>query len=155
MKDPMLGMQLANFKVERLLGQGGMAMVYYGQDVKLHRPVAIKVLDKRYKNHPSYAGRFVNEARAVNIIGHPGLVGVSEFGQTPEGAPFIVMEYIEGITLREWLTRNGGKLSVEQTMLIARQMASTLAAAHAKQIVHRDLKPVNRDSHRGAAGGIP
>ena len=51
MKDPILGMQLANFKVERLLGQGGMAMVYYGQDVKLHRPVASKVLDKRYKNH--------------------------------------------------------------------------------------------------------
>jgi serine/threonine protein kinase len=134
---------IGNYTLLRLLGRGGMGSVYEARHSAIERRVAIKILHKEFCEDPEVLKRFVNEARAVNIIGHPGLVGVSEFGQTPEGAPFIVMEYIEGITLREWLTRNGGKLSVEQTMLIARQMASTLAAAHAKQIVHRDLKPVN------------
>lgn len=83
MKDPLIGMQLANFKVERLLGQGGMAMVYFGQDIKLHRPVAIKVLDKRYKNHPAYAGRFVNEARMMAKWHHENIIQIYYADETP------------------------------------------------------------------------
>lgn len=104
--------------------------------------MAIKVLHKEFCEDTEVLKRFINEARVVNIIGHPGLVGVSEFGQTSEGAPFIVMEYVEGVTLREWIQRQAGRIPIEKVVRLSRQLASTLAAAHAKQIVHRDLKPV-------------
>ena len=76
MNDPLIGKQLANFLVERLLGQGGMATVYFGTDVKLHRAVAIKVLDKRYKKHPAYATRFVNEARMMAKWRHENIIQI-------------------------------------------------------------------------------
>ena len=134
---------IANYTLVRLLGRGGMGSVYEARQTAIERRVAIKVLHKEFCEDTEVLKRFINEARVVNIIGHPGLVGVSEFGQTNEGAPFIVMEYVEGITLREWLQRQAGRIPVEKVVRLSRQLASTLAAAHAKQIVHRDLKPVN------------
>lgn len=131
-----------SYQVVRLLGKGGMGSVYEARHTTLERRAAIKVLHKEFCEDPEVLKRFMNEARAVNIIGHAGLVAVSEFGQTKEGAPYIVMEYIDGITLREYIRRAGGHLSVEQVIRLSRQIASALAAAHAKKIVHRDLKPV-------------
>ena len=134
---------ISNYSLLRLLGRGGMGSVYEARHTTIERRAAIKILHKEFCEDPDVVKRFMNEARAVNIIGHPGLVSVSEFGQTADGAPYIVMEYIEGITLREHLQRAGGRLPAEQVVRLSRQMASTLAAAHGKQIVHRDLKPVN------------
>ena len=134
---------IGSYKVVRLLGRGGMGSVYEVRHTAIERRAAIKLLHKDLCTDPDVLKRFVNEARAVNIIGHSGLVGVSEFGQTEDGLPYIVMDYIEGVTLREHIQKSGGRLPVEQVVHLSQQIASTLAAAHAKQIVHRDLKPVN------------
>ena len=134
---------IGNYTILRLLGKGGMGSVYEARHNMIERRAAIKVLHQEFCEDPDVLKRFMNEARAVNIIGHPGLIGVSEFGQTPEGARYIVMEYVDGITLREKIHRAGGRLPLDQVIKLSRQIASTLAAAHAKQIVHRDLKPVN------------
>ena len=141
--DPRIGSVFGNFRLLRKLGEGGMGVVYEAEHHTIGRRAAVKVMHAEFAKNDEYAKRFLNEARAVNIIAHAALVSVSEFGQTKEGAPYIVMEYIDGITLREYIRRAGGHLSVDQVVRLSRQIASALAAAHAKKIVHRDLKPVN------------
>ncbi|MEN9561877.1 MAG: hypothetical protein RIR73_121, partial [Chloroflexota bacterium] len=145
MKDPMLGMQLANFKVERLLGQGGMAMVYYGQDVKLHRPVAIKVLDKRYKNHPSYAGRFVNEARMMAKWHHENIIQIY-YSDEAQGFPYYVMEYVDGQDLSAVIDlyhQEGKLMPIADVLRIGKAVANALDYAHKHGVIHRDVKPSN------------
>jgi serine/threonine-protein kinase len=95
MKDPLIGQQLANFRVERLLGQGGMATVYLGLDIKLQRAVAIKVIDKHYKNQPAYAARFVNEARMMAKWRHENIIQIYYADDIP-GYSYYVMEYVDG-----------------------------------------------------------
>ena len=145
MKDPMLGMQIANFKVESLLGQGGMAMVYYGQDVKLHRPVAIKVLDKRYKNHPAYAGRFVNEARMMAKWHHENIIQIY-YADDTQGFPYYVMEYVDGQDLGSVIDSyqsDGTFMPHDEVLRIGKAFASALDYAHRHGVVHRDVKPSN------------
>ncbi|MFN8433759.1 MAG: protein kinase [Anaerolineales bacterium] len=145
MKDPMIGMQLANFKVESLLGQGGMAMVYYGQDIKLHRPVAIKVLDKRYKNHPAYAGRFVNEARMMAKWHHENIIQIY-YADDTQGFPYYVMEYVDGQDLGSVIDSyqsDGNFMPHNEVLRIGKAIASALDYAHRHGVVHRDVKPSN------------
>ena len=145
MKDPLIGMQLANFTVERLLGQGGMAMVYFGQDVKLHRPVAIKVLDKRYKNHPAYASRFVNEARMMAKWHHENIIQIY-YADDTQGFPYYVMEYVDGQDLGAIMSRHheeGEKMPVVDALRIGKAVASALDYAHRHGVIHRDVKPAN------------
>ncbi|MCB0120134.1 MAG: serine/threonine protein kinase [Anaerolineales bacterium] len=145
MKDPLIGMQLANFKVERLLGQGGMAMVYYGQDVKLHRPVAIKVLDKRYKNHPAYASRFVNEARMMANWHHENIIQIY-YADDAQGFPYYVMEYVDGQDLEavmELYQDERKLMPVSDVLRVGKAVASALDYAHQKGVIHRDVKPSN------------
>lgn len=145
MKDPMIGMQLANFKVENLLGQGGMASVYFGQDVKLHRPVAIKVLDKRFKNHPAYAARFVNEARMMAKWRHENIVQIYYADET-QGFPYYVMEYVDGQDLAavmELYQDEGKLMPIVDVLRIGKAAASALDYAHRQGVVHRDVKPSN------------
>ncbi len=137
----MVGQKLGRYQIVRLLGKGGMGQVYEAYDAEIERRAAIKVLHAQFFDNAEVAQRFQNEARAVNIIGHPSLVNAFEFGRTPDGCPYIVMEYLEGETLRQRL-RRVGRLGAD-AVRIARQITSALCAAHAKKIVHRDLKPSN------------
>jgi len=135
------GSKIGNYKVVRLLGEGGMGRVFEAVHDQIGRRAAIKVLHAQFAHNSEAYTRFLNEARAVNIIQHPGLVNVFEFGQTEDGSPYIVMEFLEGETLADRLT-SVGRMSLG-ALRIARQIASALMAAHAKHIVHRDLKPAN------------
>jgi serine/threonine-protein kinase len=126
-----------------MLGKGGMGAVYEAIQEPIERRVAIKILHGRYAQEPEIAMRFLNEARAVNIVEHPGIVQISDYGQLPSGVAYLVMEYLKGDTLTQRLKKGGGKIPQPEALRITRQIASALAAAHAKNIVHRDLKPDN------------
>jgi len=133
--------KIPNYKIVRQIGAGGMGAVYEAVHEQIQRRAAIKVLQASVAGDQEMVQRFLNEARAVNIVSHPSLVSIFEFGQASDGSPYIVMEYLEGETLRQRLTRVG-KMKPAQAINLARQMASALGAAHAKGIIHRDLKPV-------------
>ncbi len=120
-----------------------MGAVYEAIQEPIERRVAIKILHGRYAQEPEIAQRFLNEARAVNIVEHPGIVQISDYGQLPSGVAYLVMEYLKGDTLTQRLKKSGGKLPQPEALRVARQIASALAAAHAKNIFHRDLKPDN------------
>lgn len=134
--------RVGDYWVVRRLGQGGMGAVYEGINEALRRRVAIKGLHPRLAADPAAVARFLDEARAVNIIRHPGIVDIHSLGQLPGGAPYIVMEYLSGQPLSERLVWCGGRLG-PVLLSFVRQIASALAAAHRKGIVHRDLKPDN------------
>ena len=135
----MIGQHIGSYKIVRILGEGGMGEVFEAVHEKLHRRAAIKVLHPHVARAPEMAARFRNEARAVNIIRHPGVVDIYEHGQLPDGTVYLVMEYLEGRSLRETLDQE--VLTEAQAILLSQQLASALAAAHGKGIIHRDLKP--------------
>ena len=119
-----------------------MGAVYLGQHQLLGRRAAIKVLLPELSARPDIVNRFFNEARAVTSISDPGIVQVFDFGYHTDGSAFIVMEFLDGEPLDRRRARMG-RLPVHETMRLARQLALSLAAAHAQHIVHRDLKPEN------------
>ncbi len=137
-----VGQRIGNYRVLRKLGQGGMGAVYEAVQEEIGRRAAIKVLLPDFAKDQQSILRFFNEARAVNIIHHPGLVGVFESGRLDDGAAYIVMEYLSGELLTARLEK-AGRLAHQDGINIARQIASALRAAHEKGIVHRDLKPDN------------
>lgn len=143
--DPLIGRQLANFRVERLLGSGGMAQVYYGVDIKLNRPVAIKVLDARYRDKPNYAQRFVQEARAVAQWRHDHILQV-HYADDEGGLYYFVMEYVDGQDLASLMaqyTAENALVPHEDVVRIGRAVASALDYAHSQSVIHRDVKPGN------------
>ena len=107
----------------------------------IQRRVAIKVLHPEAGRNAETVNRFLNEARAVNRVEHPGLVQITDFGKLPDGAGYLVMEYLQGQTLAGRLEASKGKLSPSEAVQIGIQIASAVAAAHKKGIVHRVLKP--------------
>ena len=137
----MEGQTIGQYRVTGLIGQGGMGAVYAGEHALLGRPAAIKVLLPELSQKQDIVMRFFNEARAATAIRHPGIVEIYDFGWTPEGAAFIVMEHLEGETLARRATR--GRMPWAMVLAITRQIAGALGAAHGKGIVHRDLKPDN------------
>jgi uncharacterized repeat protein (TIGR01451 family) len=144
-EDPLIGRQLANFRIERLIKRGGMARVYYGQDVKLERPVAIKVIDFQYRDNPTYAERFVREARAVATWRHENIVQVY-YADDQAGLYYFCMEYIDGLDLGELLAscaQAGERMPHEEVLRIGRAIASALDYAHGEGVIHRDIKPSN------------
>ena len=122
---------------------GGMGEVYDATHQVIRRRVAIKVLRPEMGRSPEVINRFINEARAANLISHPGLVQITDLGSLPDGAGYLVMEYLQGETLAARLEARGGKLAPEEAVHIAAQLASALVACHKGGIVHRDLKPGN------------
>lgn len=145
MKDPLIGQQLANFRVERLLGQGGMATVYYGQDVKLQRPVAIKVIDKRYRNDAAHAKRFVNEARMMAKWRHDNIIQIY-YADDAQGFSYYVMEYVDGQDLSSVMSlyaQDNELMPIADVLRIGNSVARALDYAHNQGVVHRDIKPSN------------
>lgn len=130
------------YRIVRKLGEGGMGAVFEAVHKQIGRRAAIKLLRPEHSSNQELLARFFNEARAVNIVQHPSLVSIYEFGQNPDGAAYIVMEYLPGDSLRARLKKAGGRLG-PPCVLIARQIATALAATHDKRIIHRDLKPDN------------
>ena len=122
------------------LGAGGMGAVYQAYDEKLHRVVALKFLPPEYISHEDRRRRFLQEARAASALNHPHILTVYEFGEE-DGKPYIVMEYVEGETLREKIRTRA--LQLEEALEIAIQIAEGLSKAHEAGIIHRDLKPEN------------
>lgn len=140
--DALIGQEFGNFRVLRRLGQGGMGAVYEAQHKLIKSRAALKVM-KQSLTSPEYARRFLDEARAVNIVEHPGLVSIFEFGQRQDGLLYIVMEHLSGSTLEELIAKRKEPLREAEILPIALQLGQALEAAHKKKVVHRDLKPSN------------
>jgi len=143
--DRLLGQQLANFRLDRLLGQGNMGQVYYGWDVKLKRPVAVKVIEARLRGHAAYAQRFVREAQAVATWRHENIAQVY-YADEQDDLYYFVMEFLDGLDLSQLLSAyaSQGELMPQADVLsIGRAVASALDYAHKKGVIHRDVKPSN------------
>ncbi|MCZ6779568.1 MAG: protein kinase, partial [Acidobacteria bacterium] len=135
------GRQVESYRIVRLLGHGGMGMVYLAHDDKLDRHVALKFLSPHLSASEEAKARFITEARAAAAIDHPHIATVHEIGETGENQLFIAMAYYEGETLKQKIAR--GPLPVEEALYMAIQVADGLAAAHRKGVVHQDIKPSN------------
>ncbi len=139
----MIGKQIAGrYSIVRRLGGGGMGVVYQALDTLLGRDVAVKVLRSHLSEDDAFRRRFAREGRSAASLSHPNIVQMYDVGETPEGVPYIVMEYVEGETL-EHRIRERGALSEAEAVDIARQVASALVEAHRRGVVHRDIKPLN------------
>jgi len=132
--------QLGPYKIEAKLGEGGMGEVFRAYDTRLHRSVAIKMLRGQTSLDPAARERFQREARAASALNHPNICTVHDIGEA-SGEPYLVMECLEGETLRERLAR--GPLAVGELTALATEVTDALEAAHANGIVHRDMKPAN------------
>jgi serine/threonine protein kinase len=139
--DSLLQQDIGSYRLVECIGQGGMGTVYLGRHPAIGKRVAIKVLNS-HKTSPENIFRFFHEAKAVNEIGHPNLVDVLDFGETPEGMHYLIMEYLEGKSLSA-VIKSSAPLPEERICFIAKQLCGALAAAHEKSIIHRDLKPDN------------
>lgn len=145
MNDPFIGMKLANFRIERRLGQGGMATVYLAEDVNLQRKVAVKLIDARHAGDVEYARRFVEEARMIARWRHNNIIQVYYAGQQNDNY-FYAMEYIEGVSLKELITsysEAGELMPHDDVVQICRAIGDALDYAHQQGVIHRDVKPHN------------
>lgn len=135
--------RLGQYEVSKVLGQGGMGVVFLGKDPDLQRPVAIKVLAPSLACNRAARTRFIREARAQAKVNHPNLVTIYEVSElTEEELPFLVMEYVPGEPLTNRLNRST-RLSVDEAVRIGSEIASGLSAAHGAGVIHRDIKPAN------------
>ena len=140
--DPRIGTLLAErYRIDALVGEGGMGKVYSAEHVLMRKRLAVKVLRRELTSVPEVVARFEREAMAAGNIEHPNVAGATDFGKLADGAVFLVLEFVSGHSLRDEIAR--GPFVVDRALHITRQIASALSAAHAQGIVHRDLKPEN------------
>ena len=134
------GALLGPYEIEVLLGMGSMGEIYRARDIRLERPVAIKILPKEVSANPERRNRFDREARAIASLSHPHICALFDIGDHG-GTPYLVMEHLAGITLADRLEK--GAIPLDEVLKLAPQVARALAAAHSRGIIHRDLKPAN------------
>jgi eukaryotic-like serine/threonine-protein kinase len=133
------GQTVGHYRIVSLLGEGGMGRVYLAEDTKLHRPVALKFLSRKFTQDEERLRRFEQEARAASALNHPNILTIHEISEA-DGHRFIATEFIEGETLRDRLQNS---IDLNEAIEIATQIGSALVAAHRVNIVHRDIKPEN------------
>ena len=142
------GTKLGRYEIRSKIGQGGMGEVYLAEDLRLHRKVALKILPVDLATNQDRMRRFEKEATAAAALNHPNIAHIYEVGEA-EGTPYIAMEFIDGVTLRELI--HGGQTELAKLLRYLQHAAEGLAKAHAAGIIHRDLKPdnimVTRDGH--------
>lgn len=141
--DKLIGKRLdGRYLIQSLVGVGGMANVYRGVDEKTGNAIAVKVLKEESLDNEELVRRFKNESKAISILDHPNIVKVYDVSVT-DRLQYIVMEYVDGITLKEYLKQRGGALTWKETVHFATQVLGALQHAHSKGIIHRDVKPQN------------
>jgi serine/threonine protein kinase len=142
--DPLIGTLLAEaYRIECVLGEGGMGRLYEAEHVRMGRRVAVKVIHQQIAQREDMRLRFEREARVMARVRSDHVVGVLDIVSAPDGRTCIVTELLQGMNLEEYLEDNGDKLPVGEVVALARQCLRGLAAAHALGVVHRDLKPAN------------
>ncbi len=138
------------YRVDGVLARGGMSVVHRGMDLRLERPVAVKVLDRALAEDPAFVRRFEREARAAARLAHPGIVAVHDQGRDADGTTFLILELVEGGTLRDVL-REHRRLPPAMALTVVEQVVTALRVAHRRGLVHQDVKPENvLVSHEGA-----
>lgn len=144
----MTGQTISHYKILEKLGEGGMGVVYKAEDLKLKRTVALKFLPKQLSIHGEERERFMLEAQAVSALNHPNICVVHEIDEV-NGETFLAMEYVNGVTLREWIQKKSEqtdgyrKLAIREAVNLASQISEGLESAHEKGIIHRDIKSEN------------
>jgi eukaryotic-like serine/threonine-protein kinase len=140
--DPRIGTLLADrYRIGALVGEGGMGKVYSAEHVLMRKRLAVKVLHRELTSVPEVVARFEREAMAAANIEHPNVAAATDFGKLPDGAVYLVLEFVSGRSLRDEIAH--GPFAVDRALGVARQIAAALGAAHLQGIVHRDLKPEN------------
>ena len=137
-----LGTSIGNYRLDKILGRGGMGTVYAGEHVYIKRPVAVKILHPQFAKYQEAIHRFLREARAATSINHANIVDVTDFGILADGPVYFVMEYLEGKSLEDLIEKDGA-VDLHRALNIANQIALALEAAHHVGVIHRDLKPDN------------
>ncbi|MFT6396351.1 MAG: serine/threonine-protein kinase [Bradymonadia bacterium] len=142
-EDPFVGRMVSQrYTVVKRIASGGMGEVYLARHAELNQHVAVKFLHRRFADDEEFATRFFNEARSACRVNHPYAVAIYDFGRMEDGTLYIVMEFIEGISLKEMIKRDG-RLDPKRALRIGRQACEVLSTAHEQSVVHRDVKPDN------------
>ena len=137
-----LGTRIGNYALKEIIGRGGMGVVYRASHIYIRRSVAVKILHRHLFREPGVKARFLDEAQTASLVTHPNIIGVTDFGEAPDGTVYLVMAEVDGIGL-DVVIEKEGTLPLFRTIEILGQVVQALGAVHARGIIHSDVKPEN------------